>query len=94
MKTIKFYSGDLLNGDIHSFDTYEEAHRDYVSMAEGCAQTDRGDETVSREQAVEESLAFHYVRKETIERDVDGHIIREDSETLDGGDAEACGYTG
>jgi hypothetical protein len=89
---IKFYSGDLLNGNINAFDTYEAAYTDYKIMAEDCAQTDRGDEIVSREQAVEESLAFHYVAKVTQFLDEDGDVVKEDFETLDGGDPDVCGY--
>lgn len=85
-KTVtKFYSGDLNNGDINPFDTYEEAYADYKEMAESCAQTDRGDETVSLDQAVSESMDFHYVRKEVTTYDEDGEVESETSEILDGG---------
>lgn len=90
--TIKYYSGDLNNGNINAFDTYESAYADYKEMAESCAQTDRGDKTVPMEQAVSESLAFHYVAKVTTTTNEDGEVIKEDFVTINGGDPEACGF--
>jgi hypothetical protein len=81
---ITFYTGDLENGDINAFDTYEAALQDYKDMAEGCAVIWDG-EPLTWEQALQESLNFHYVRKETQTLDEDGEVVDEQSETLDGG---------
>jgi len=92
---IQFWSGDLSNGNINPFASYEAAYADYKEMAESCATTDRGDEPdATQEEALAESMAFHYVAKVTTTYDEDGKVVTEDQETLDGGDPDACGYHG
>lgn len=90
--TTEYRVGDLLNGDLETHPTYEAAYKAYKEMAEGCAQTERGNESVSREQAVAESMAFHYVCKATITTCGDD-LPTEEVEFMDGNDAEACGYS-
>jgi hypothetical protein len=92
---IQYWTGDLSNGNINPFASYEGAFADYKEMAESCATTDRGDEPdATPEEALAESMAFHYVAKVTTTYDEDGKVVKEDQETLDGGDPDACGYNG
>lgn len=93
---IQFWSGDLSNGNINPFASYDAALADYKEMAEGCASPDPENEDTedAKREALEYSLAFHYVTKVTTTYDEDGKEIKEESETLDGGDPDACGYHG
>lgn len=103
---IKFYSGDLANGNLNEFDTYLDARADYEGMVAIGAESElatlqaRADEAEKGEWYIEpnkknaeaRSRAFHYVNKVTIVLDGDGEIVSEDVDTLDGGDAEACDF--
>jgi hypothetical protein len=84
--TVEYKLGDLNNGHLQTFSEEKEAYVAYKELAIACMQTDRGDETVSYEQAFKDSMDFHYVVKVTTT--TRGHVDREDEELLYGGTSE------
>lgn len=84
--TVKYFTGDLINGEINEFSDYDTAFADYKNMAEGNASENWVKESeLTQEEALAGSLEFHYVKQITSTFDSSGQLVDEKVECLDGG---------